>query len=1004
MSHKDRRRAYPTPAYQVTPQDPNGAAAGGAYGIPPPQAGQQQQPLQQQNGISPSPYGQQQPLQQQNAYPGVDGLTQGMSQMNIQQQSQQQQSQQFPIQQQGQPQQYYQDNGIYGTSNDPQQQQLGQQQQQGQGQGQFNNNLNNNNGGAYYGNIAMNQNLNGITPAIGTPGAPGMGAYRTTSGSNFTTGNMGNNNQNQNSSASLPLNQLYSTDLLRDDHPPIAELRLPPPPIILGPVANSPGTAENNSPPDYFRSTLNVIPTTSSMLKKSKLPLALVVRPYISLHDSERPIPVVDDTVISRCRRCRSYINPFITFNENGRRWRCNFCGLLNDVPSAFDYNPITSTSANRMERKELNYSVVEFVAPSEYMVRPPQPLVYVFILDVSMASIQNGYLATVTRTILDSLDRIPNKNERAKVAFLAVDSNITYFTIPNDDEEEKNISMMIVSDLDDILIPSPDQLLVNLKTARKNIEKLLTNFSEYFNNNNEEGFALGPSLKSAHKLINSIGGKLIVFSSSLPNLGIGSLSIRDEESVSNKPKEASTLLTANNSFYKSFAVECNKSQVTVDMFLAGSTYQDVATLSNLPRYTSGQTHFYPAWSANRIEDITKLTKEISNHLSMEICLEAVMRVRGSSGLRMSAFYGNFFNRSSDLCSFPTFPRDQSYVIEMSIDEYIGKPYVYCQAAILHTTSFGERRIRVMTLGIPTSKELRDIYASADQLAITNYYAQKAIEKTLSSSLNESRDYLTKSLVDILSTYKKELVAGNIGSSSPLQLCTNLRMLPLLLHSLTKHIGFRSGRVPSDHRSAALNKLGSLPLPKLINYIYPTVYSLHSMEDDCGLPRIIESTTEEQEDESNVNNQNGEIVLPEPINASAAQLARFGLYLINNTSEIFLWIGGDAIPQLVLDVFGVENIADVPIGKNELPELDNEFNIRVRNIISTIREGIDSITYENLYIIRGPSANENAYTTNTNREVIPLRLWCLSDLVEDRANNNLSYKEFLAQLREKISS
>ncbi|GMF21304.1 unnamed protein product [[Candida] boidinii] len=361
MSHKDRRRAYPTPAYQVTPQDPNGAAAGGVYGIPPPQAGQQQQPLQQQN-----------------AYPGVDGLTQGMSQMNIQQQSQQQQSQQFPIQQQGQPQQYYQDNGIYGTSNDPQQQQLGQQQQQGQGQGQFNNNLNNNNGGAYYGNIAMNQNLNGITPAIGTPGAPGMGAYRTTSGSNFTTGNMGNNNQNQNSSASLPLNQLYSTDLLRDDHPPIAELRLPPPPIILGPVANSPGTAENNSPPDYFRSTLNVIPTTSSMLKKSKLPLALVVRPYISLHDSERPIPVVDDTVISRCRRCRSYINPFITFNENGRRWRSNFCGLLNDVPSAFDYNPITSTSANRMERKELNYSVVEFVAPSEYMVRPPQPLVYI--------------------------------------------------------------------------------------------------------------------------------------------------------------------------------------------------------------------------------------------------------------------------------------------------------------------------------------------------------------------------------------------------------------------------------------------------------------------------------------------------------------------------------------------------------------------------------------------------------------------------------------------------
>ena len=40
------------------------------------------------------------------------------------------------------------------------------------------------------------------------------------------------------------------------------------------------------------------------------------------------------------------------------------------------------------------------------------------------------------------------------------------------------------------------------------------------------------------------------------------------------------------------------------------------------------------------------------------------------------------FNRSSDLCSFPTFPRDQSYLIEMSIEETINKPVVYFQAAV----------------------------------------------------------------------------------------------------------------------------------------------------------------------------------------------------------------------------------------------------------------------------------------------------------------------------------
>ncbi len=800
-----------------------------------------------------------------------------------------------------------------------------------------------------------------------------------------------------------PLNMLYSTDLLKELPPPIADLQFPPPPIVLPANATTTGSESSNADYQYFRSTLNVIPNTSSLLKKSKLPFAIVVRPYITLHDSDNQIPVVSDCVIARCRRCRAYINPFIHFTENGRRWRCNFCGLLNDVPSAFDYDSVTSQPAQRMERSELNHGVVEFVAPPEYMIRPPQPLVYVFVLDVCKFSIDNGLLATVTRTILDSLDRIPNKEGRARIAFMAVDSSISYFAIPRDEETDKETKMMIVSDTEETLIPAPEGILVNLKESRKNIEKLLQEIPSYFANNMSTDSALGPALKSAHSLISRIGGKIEVFTSTLPNIGIGKLKVRDENAVANKPKEASELLTPNSSFYKSFAVECNKSQVTVDMFLTGSSYQDVASLSNLPRFTAGQTHFYPAWSANSVEDITKLSKEVSNHLSMDIALEAVLRVRGSNGMRMQSFFGNFFNRSSDLCSFPSFPRDQSYVIEVSIEDYITKPIVYFQCAVLHTTCFGERRIRVMTLAIPTSKDLKSVYASADQLAITNYFTHRAIEKTMSSSLDDARDYLRKSVVDILSLYKKEIVPGNMGSSSPLQLCTNLRMLPLLLQSLAKNIAFRSGRVPSDHRAAALNKLGSMPLPYLIRAIYPSVYSLHTMPDDCGLPYEGEEEEGEDEPAQSSDLKRGEIVIPEPVNASCMNLARYGLYLIDNTSELFLYVGGDAVPQLIEDVFGVQNIADIKIGKAELPELENEFNTRVRNIISKVREGKDTIEYLNLYVVVGPGSNESA-TASANRDLIPLRIWCMSDMVEDRATSNVSYKEYLGQLREKVSS
>jgi protein transport protein SEC24 len=55
----------------------------------------------------------------------------------------------------------------------------------------------------------------------------------------------------------------------------------------------------------------------------------------------------------------------------------------------------------------------------------------------------------------------------------------------------------------------------------------------------------------------------------------------------------------------------------------------------------------------------------------------------------MATFYGNFFNRSSDLCAFPAFPRDQGYVVEVAIDETVTKPFVCVQAAILHSTCYG---------------------------------------------------------------------------------------------------------------------------------------------------------------------------------------------------------------------------------------------------------------------------------------------------------------------------
>lgn len=64
---------------------------------------------------------------------------------------------------------------------------------------------------------------------------------------------------------------------------------------------------------------------------------------------------------------------------------------MTNEVPQLFDWDQARNQPGDRWARAELNNSVVEFVAPTEYMVRPPQPAVYVFLIDVSHTAVQSG-------------------------------------------------------------------------------------------------------------------------------------------------------------------------------------------------------------------------------------------------------------------------------------------------------------------------------------------------------------------------------------------------------------------------------------------------------------------------------------------------------------------------------------------------------------------------------------------------------------------------------------
>jgi protein transport protein SEC24 len=176
---------------------------------------------------------------------------------------------------------------------------------------------------------------------------------------------------------------------------------------------------QGNATPRFCRLTLNAVPTTGELLNMTHLPLALQIQPLAKLKAEEEPIPVLDFGEMGppRCRRCRTYINPFMTFVHGGSKFQCNMCLFPNnEVPSEY-YSPVDMSGArmDREQRPELMRGTVEFVVPKEYWVRkdgslPPAdgkggyPMRYLFLIDATEGAVNRGTLEAAVAGIREAL------------------------------------------------------------------------------------------------------------------------------------------------------------------------------------------------------------------------------------------------------------------------------------------------------------------------------------------------------------------------------------------------------------------------------------------------------------------------------------------------------------------------------------------------------------------------------------------------------------------------
>ena len=266
---------------------------------------------------------------------------------------------------------------------------------------------------------------------------------------------------------------------------------------------------------------------------------------------------------------------------------------------------------------------------------------------------------------------------------------------------------------------------------------------------------ALGPALKAAYQLMQHIGGKLSVFSATRPTVGDAKLKARGEGAAAKAAADGKgpNLMQPDCDFYKNLAVDGSKQQVCIDVWSCAGSYTDLATIGQLAKHTSGSVYHYPRFSDQVAGE--RLSRDLQHNLTRAQGWEAVMRVRVSRGLRISNFYGHFFIRGTDLLALPNIDEDKTFAVEIAHEENALSASTCCmQAALLYTTSSGERRIRVHTTQLPVTSGLSALYESADVDACTNLIGRVALETAMTSSLVSAAEKLQNTTLELLRAYR----------------------------------------------------------------------------------------------------------------------------------------------------------------------------------------------------------------------------------------------------------
>ncbi|NXD11205.1 SC24C protein, partial [Nothocercus nigrocapillus] len=724
---------------------------------------------------------------------------------------------------------------------------------------------------------------------------------------------------------------------------------------------------QGNASPRYIRCTSYNIPCTSDMAKQSQVPLAAVIKPLATLPPEETLPYLVDhgESGPVRCNRCKAYMCPFMQFIEGGRRFQCCFCSCVTEVPPHyFQHLDHTGKRVDFYDRPELSLGSYEFLATVDYCKNNkfPSPPAFIFMIDVSYNAVKSGLVRLICeelKSLLDYLPREGNMEESAiRVGFVTYNKVLHFYNVKSLLAQPQ---MMVVSDVADMFVPLLDGFLVNVNESRTVIASLLDQIPEMFADTRETETVFAPVIQAGLEALKAAecAGKIFIFNTSLPIAEApGKLKNRDDRKLINTDKEK-TLFQPQTSFYNNLAKDCVAQGCCVDLFLFPNQYLDVATLGVVTYQTGGSIYKYAYFQLETDQD--RFLNDLRRDVQKEVGFDAVMRVRTSTGIRATDFFGAFYMSNTTDVEMAGLDCDKTITVEFKHDDKLSEDSgALLQCALLYTSCAGQRRLRIHNLSLNCCTQLADLYRNCETDTLINYLAKYAYRGVLNSPVKTVRDALVNQCAQILACYRKNCASPSSAGQLILPEC--MKLLPVYLNCVLKSDVLQPGpEVTTDDRAYIRQLVTSMDVAETNVFFYPRLLPLTKADVDSDS-------------------------LPAAIRNSEERLSKGDIYLLENGLNIFVWVGVNVQQGLIQNLFGVSSFSQISNTLSTLPILENPFSKKVRSIVDMLQ--VQRSRYMKLIIVKQEDKLEMLFK---------------HFLVEDKSlSGGASYVDFLCHMHKEI--